>query len=115
MNATPAESWGSGDAYEQYVGRWSRKVAAELLRWLAPARGLTWADVGWGTGALSETILASREPAAIAGVDPPEGLVAAARARVRDPRVHFVTGDATRLPWEAGAFDLTVSGLVLNF
>ena len=41
MTAAPMESWGSGDAYERYVGRWSRKVAVELLRWLAPARGLS--------------------------------------------------------------------------
>ena len=41
--------------------------------------------------------------------------MAAARQRLRDPRARFTTGDATRLPWEAGAFDVTVSGLVLNF
>ena len=40
--------------------------------------------------------------------------MAAARQRLRDPRVRFMTGDATRLPWEAGAFDVAVSGLVLN-
>jgi SAM-dependent methyltransferase len=115
VTATPTESWGSGDAYERYVGRWSRKVAAELLRWLAPAPGLAWADVGSGTGALAETILAACAPAAIEGVDASEGFVAAARQRLRDPRVRFITGDATRLPWEAGAFDVAVSGLVLNF
>jgi SAM-dependent methyltransferase len=115
VTATPTESWGSGDAYEQYVGRWSRKVAAELLRWLAPAPGLAWADVGSGTGALAETILAACAPAALEGVDASEGFVAAARQRLRDPRVRFITGDATRLPWEAGAFDVAVSGLVLNF
>ncbi len=115
MSATPTESWGSGDAYEQYVGRWSRKVAPEFLAWLAPARGLAWADVGCGTGALSETILRTFEPAAIEGVDTSEGFVAAARQRLRDHRVRLHTGDATRLPWEARAFDVTVSGLVLNF
>lgn len=115
MTAAPTEAWGSGDAYEQYVGRWSRKVAAELLRWLAVEPGLAWADVGCGTGALAETILAACEPAAIEGVDASEGFVAAARQRLRDPRVRFMTGDATRLPWEAGAFDVAVSGLVLNF
>jgi len=115
VTAAPKEAWGSGDAYEQYVGRWSRRVAVELLRWLAPARGLAWADVGCGTGALAETILASCEPATIEGVDASEGFVAAARERGRDSRVRFVTGDATRLPWDAGTFDMTVSGLVVNF
>jgi trans-aconitate methyltransferase len=115
MTAAPLESWGSGDAYERYIGRWSRKVAPELLRWLAPARGLAWADVGCGTGALTETILATCEPAAVEGVDASEGFVAAARQRLRDPRVRLTTADATRLPWEASTFDVTVSGLVLNF
>jgi trans-aconitate methyltransferase len=82
VTAAPTEAWGSGDAYERYVGRWSRKVAAELLRWLAPARGLAWADVGCGTGALAETILAGCEPAAVEGVDASEGFVAAARQRL---------------------------------
>ena len=115
MTAGPAETWGSGDAYERYVGRWSRKVAVELLRWLALGRGLAWADVGCGTGVLAETILAACEPAAIEGVDASEGFVAVARQRLRDPRVRFITGDATRLPWDPAMFDVTVSGLVLNF
>ena len=89
MTAAPMESWGSGDAYERYVGRWSRKVAPELLRWLDPARGLAWADVGCGTGALTETILATCEPAAVEGVDASEGFVAAARQRLRDPRIRL--------------------------
>jgi hypothetical protein len=46
-------SWASGDAYERYVGRWSRPVAAEFLRWLGVPYGLDWIDVGCGTGALT--------------------------------------------------------------
>ena len=115
MTAAPTETWGSGDAYERYVGRWSRQVATELLRWLAIEPGLAWADVGCGTGVLAETILAACEPATIEGVDASEGFVAAARQRLRDPRVRFITGDATRLPWDPAMFDVTVSGLVLNF
>jgi hypothetical protein len=29
--AEAKENWGSGGPYEQYVGRWSRKVAREFL------------------------------------------------------------------------------------
>ena len=29
--STPADVWASGDAYEPYVGRWSRLVAREFL------------------------------------------------------------------------------------
>lgn len=115
MNRTEPEAWDSGQAYEQYVGRWSRKVATEFLRWLAPVPGLAWADVGCGTGALASTILNVCEPSSIYGIDSSEGFVSQARLRVKDPRARFETGDATRLPWESAVRDVTVSGLVLNF
>jgi hypothetical protein len=50
MSRAAAEAWDSGQAYEQYVGRWSRKVAVEFVRWLALPPVLEWADVGCGTG-----------------------------------------------------------------
>ena len=57
MSETAKESWGSGGAYELWVGRWSRKVAEEFIDWLAVSPGRTWGDVGCGTGALVERIL----------------------------------------------------------
>jgi SAM-dependent methyltransferase len=109
------EAWDSGHAYERYVGRWSREVAAEFLAWLAPAAGLEWADVGCGTGALTCAILKTCEPSAVYAIDASGSFVSRARLRIRDPRARFETGDATRLPWEAAVRDVTVSGLVLNF
>jgi hypothetical protein len=43
--AEPADVWASGDAYEPYVGRWSRRVTAEFLAWLSvpPGCGGFWA------------------------------------------------------------------------
>jgi SAM-dependent methyltransferase len=114
MHAAP-DSWDSGSAYEQYVGRWSRVVAAEFLRWLAPRTGLAWADVGCGTGALTSTILAMTEPASVAAVDASESFVTVARQYIGDARARFETGDATRLPWPSASGDAAVSGLVLNF
>jgi len=115
MNKAVAEAWDSGHAYEQYVGRWSRKVAAEFLRWLAPLPGVAWADVGCGTGALASAILNGGEPSSVYGIDSSEGFLSQARLRISDARVRFETGDATHLPWESGVRDVTVSGLVLNF
>ena len=109
------EAWDSSHAYEQYVGRWSRKVATEFLRWLAPLPNLVWADVGCGTGALVSTILTMCEPSLVSGIGSSEGFVSQARQHVGDPRVQFETGDAIRLPWNSATFDVTVSGLVLNF
>jgi SAM-dependent methyltransferase len=107
--------WAAGEAYEPYVGRWSRRVAPEFLARLGAPSGARWLDVGCGTGALSEAILASHEPAAILGVDPSEGFLAHARHHLADPRVTFRAGDAQALPAETGAFDIAVAGLVLNF
>jgi trans-aconitate methyltransferase len=114
-SAGTAEAWDSSDAYEQYVGRWSRRVATEFVRWLAPAPDLEWADVGCGTGALSSVILATCAPAAVHGVDSAPAFVSRAQLRLRDPRARFEIGDAARLSWASAVRDMTVSGLVLNF
>ncbi len=113
--ATPKENWGSGDAYEMYVGRWGRKIAAEFLPWLALPNGLAWAEVGCGTGALAEAILNTSEPLSIIGIDKSEGFIAEARRRIVDSRVNFEIGDATAMTWDSASFDVTVSALTLNF
>jgi SAM-dependent methyltransferase len=115
MGSAPKENWGSGGPYEHYVGRWSRRVGREFLAWLQPAPGLTWGDVGCGTGALVEGILSEHNPQNILAIDRSEGFVAAAKRRISDSRVRFDVGDATKLPWPDRSLDVTVSGLVLNF
>ena len=113
--AGPVEVWAAGDAYEPYIGRWSRLVARELLAWLGPAAGGSWLDVGCGTGALAATVLATADPAAVVGLDPSAGFLASARSRLDDRRARFVVADARRLPLAGARFDAVVSGLVLNF
>jgi SAM-dependent methyltransferase len=51
----------------------------------------------------------------VRGYDLSPAHVAAARARVRDPRADFARADATALPDPAHACHAAVSGLVLNF
>jgi SAM-dependent methyltransferase len=109
------EAWTDGDAYERYVGRWSRLVAREFIAWLAVPAGERWLDVGCGTGALSRTILDLAQPAAVLGIDPAEAYVASARERTADSRAEFRVGDARAVPVSDGAFGAVVSGLVLNF
>lgn len=109
------EVWSVGDAYDMYVGRWSRRVAEVFLRWLGPPTGRYWLDVGCGTGALTGSILALADPEHVVGVDPSEGFLANARARIVDPRSSFRSGDARSLPLPDRRFDAVVSGLALNF
>jgi SAM-dependent methyltransferase len=109
------DTWDSGDAYEPYVGRWSRLVAREFLGWLAMPPGGRWLDVGCGTGALAQIILALSAPREVVGIDPSPAYVAFARDRVNDPRVRFEVGDAQALQAASATFDAVVAGLVLNF
>jgi SAM-dependent methyltransferase len=107
--------WARGDAYEPYVGRWSRLVASELLDWLAVPPGGRWLDVGCGTGALSATILARARPSALTGLDASAEYVAHVAQGLPDGRADFRVGDAQELPFAPASFDAAVSGLVLNF
>src|SRR4051812_20873887 len=109
------EVWAAGDAYEPYVGRWSRLVADEFVAWLALPAGTRWADVGCGTGALAQAILDRARPRSVVGIDPSEGFLAFARRRVGRDRAAFRIGDAQALPVDAAALDAAVAGLVLNF
>lgn len=110
------ESWTVAASYDAYVGRWSRLVAPEFLRWLDAPPGGRWLDVGCGTGALTAALLGEVAPASVVGVDPSEEFLAAAAARVTDVRATFRTGDATSMPaFPEGRFDAVVSALALNF
>jgi SAM-dependent methyltransferase len=110
-----SEIWAVGEAYEAYVGRWSRAVASAFVSWLSEPPGRRWLDVGCGTGALTAAILELAEPAGATGVDPSHGFVEHARTIARDTRATFLQGDAEALPVEDGSFDVVVSGLVINF
>ncbi len=107
--------WASGASYEPYVGRWSRLVAAEFLRWLALPEDRTWLDVGCGTGALSQTILNLANPQKVKGIDRSEGFAEFARHKINHSQAEFEVGDAQALPVESETYDVAVSGLVLNF
>jgi ubiquinone/menaquinone biosynthesis C-methylase UbiE len=109
------EVWDSGQAYEQYVGRWSRRVAEVFLDWLEVPAGRSWLDVGCGTGALSATILQRMRPGCVLGLDSSADFLAHARKQAQDRRAAFDLGDAQALPFGDGQFDAAVSGLVLNF
>jgi SAM-dependent methyltransferase len=113
--ATARDAWDDGAAYEPYIGRWSRLVAAHFLQWLAVPAGGAWLDVGCGTGALSEAILSRADPHLLTGCDRSRGFVEFVRAHVPDKRARFVVAELSDLPQVDGGFDAVVSGLVINF
>jgi len=111
----PKDVWASATAYEPYVGRWSRRIARRFLEWLAAPPDCSWLDVGCGTGALTETILAVAAPKTVIGVDSATGYLDFARQHISNPRVRFEIGDAQSLPVETASCDMAISGLMLNF
>jgi SAM-dependent methyltransferase len=114
-SAQRTDVWAAGDAYEPYIGRWSRLVAREFIAWLAVAPGSDWLDVGCGTGALSQTIVDHASPGSVVSVDPSPGFVEYAKARVSGGNVRFGVGDARSLPVATASVDVAAAALVLNF
>jgi SAM-dependent methyltransferase len=109
------DRWASGKLYDPYVGRWSRRVADVFLPWTRAPRRAAWLDVGCGTGALIERILATCSPRSVKGLDPSEGFLAIANENIDDRRVAFAIGDARSIPAPNDSFEVVVSGLVINF
>jgi SAM-dependent methyltransferase len=115
MAGDSSDRWLTGDAYEAYMGRWSRRVARAFVDWLQPAGAGNWLEVGCGTGALTSTICECCEPASVIACDPSAPFIEHAREHLPDPRVSYVVAAAEALPRRTGGFDQAVSGLVLNF
>jgi SAM-dependent methyltransferase len=105
----------AGDAYDAFMGRWSRRLARAFVAWLQPPRLANWLELGCGTGALTSTICELSEPASIIACDVSEPFVEYARAHLPDARATFVVAGSDALPRRDGGFDVAVSGLVLNF
>ena len=102
------------DAYERFMGRWSRKLAPVFLGFVSVADGDSILDVGSGTGALAFT-LAERPSVRVTGVDPSSAYVRYAQSKASGDRVKFIVGDAQALDLPDATFDRTVSLLVMNF
>lgn len=112
--AKVSDTWVRGNAYEKYVGRWSRQVAPAFLAWLQVPVGRRWLDVGCGTGALCAAIIDNCSPSSVVGVEPSQGFLRTANESLAG-HADFRQGSATDIPLDDRAVDVVVSGLVLNF
>lgn len=109
------DKWEAGTTYEDFMGRWSRRLAVEFLSWLQIPRGIDWLDVGCGTGSLTRAICHHADPASVTGCDPAAPLLDFARDRSADGRVTFVTAGVGSLPRRPGGYGSVTSLLALNF
>ena len=97
------------------MGRWSRLLAREFLKWLNLPAGLCWLDVCCGSGVITEEIIERNAPASIVGVDVSHEQINYARQHRARPNVTFEAADAMALPFPDASFDVAVCGLGLNY
>ncbi len=102
-------------AYEQMMGRWSRRLAPLLIRFGGLEDGERVLDVGCGTGSLTFALPEFADIGAVTGIDYAQVYVDYAHARNTDPRITIGRGDACALPFADGTFDRAFSMLVLQF
>ena len=114
-NSAPATMFQNAEAYERLMGRWSRRLAPQLIHFGGLHDGDRVLDVGCGTGNLSFALPEFANVSAIVGIDLAQGYVEFAKSRNKDPRITFQQGDACSLPFEDKSFDRAYSMLALHF
>ena len=104
------------EAYERFMGRWSRLLAPLLVDFTNVPDTGRMLDVGSGTGALAVSIAKLRVHCQVLGIDPSKEYVEFAKSR--NPlsfRVNFQVGDAQQLAFPDAVFQASLSLLVFNF
>jgi SAM-dependent methyltransferase len=99
--------------YERFMGRWSRILAPQYVRFAGVKDGDRVLDVGTGTGSVALAVESALPIAKVVGIDPSEGFIAFARKNAK--RAQFEVGDAQRLRFADASFDHTMALLVMNF
>ncbi|WP_245603794.1 class I SAM-dependent methyltransferase [Intrasporangium oryzae] len=100
-------------AYDRFMGRYSRPLARVFTDWAGVREGQRVIDVGCGTGALTEQLVARVGTSAVSAVDPSLPFTTALRSRFPDLDVQ--TAAAEHLPYQADFFDVALAQLVVHF
>lgn len=115
MIASSTFSATDGDAYEQQMGRWSRRLAGPFLDFAGLDGGGRILDLGCGTGSLTRALAGRCAASRVVGLDVSDAYVDHARRGIGDTRVEFQVGDACAMPFPDRSFDGVLSMLVLPF
>jgi ubiquinone/menaquinone biosynthesis C-methylase UbiE len=103
----------AAEAYDGFMGRYSRLLSAQLADLASVKPGQRVLDVGCGTGALTGELVRRLGPDGVAAVDPSPSFVAASRER--HPGVDIRLAPAEQLPFPDSTFDAALAQLVVHF
>jgi SAM-dependent methyltransferase len=103
----------AADAYDRFMGRYSRQLSPQLADLAGVRAGQRVLDVGCGPGALTAELVGRVGAASVSAVDPSEPFVAAAKAR--QPDVDVRRAAAEDLPFADDLFDAALAQLVVHF
>ena len=109
------ESATDGAAYEQQMGRWSRRLAEPFLDFAELDDGGQILDLGCGTGSLTLALAGRLSTSRIVGLDASGAYIDHAQRYISNPRIEFHVGDACAMPFPDASFDHVLSMLVLPF
>jgi SAM-dependent methyltransferase len=101
------------EAYDRFMGRYSRLLSPQLADLAGVAAGQHVLDVGCGPGALTGELVRRLGAGHVSAADPSGPFVAAIAARY--PGVEVRQASAEALPFSAGAFDTSLAQLVVHF
>jgi SAM-dependent methyltransferase len=99
---------GSSDAYDRFMGRYSRQLARAFADFAGIAAGMHVLDVGAGTGALSDEVIA--RGATVSAVEPSDDYATGLRERIEEVHV----APAEEIPLPDGTFDAVLAQLVVR-
>jgi ubiquinone/menaquinone biosynthesis C-methylase UbiE len=103
----------AADAYDNFMGRYSVQLSAELADLAGVKAGQRVIDVGSGPGALTAELVRRLGTDAVAAADPSKPFVEAARERY--PGVDVRLAPAEELPFPHDSFDAALAQLVVHF
>jgi trans-aconitate methyltransferase len=111
--ATNSYQANDGAAYDQFIGRWTRRLAIEVAGHCPPALPGPLLDVGCGTGSMALALAETFPERKIIGIDRSAAYLDVARSLL--PSAEFHEQDANELGFSDDRFAASYAVLLLNF